>query len=277
MDVAACPDCLAKLTFEQAQLRCTGCDRVFAAAGSGFDLLPNGVASFPTCDQSGIPPWRQKFIARVYTPFNRSSRIRRAVRRVLDVLDDDSWGLNIGSSETLLHPRLLNLDICPNPKLHVLGTAERLPFADGSLACAISQEVFEHLPDPFQAAREVARVLRPGGLFYLQAPFIIGFHNGPHDYWRMTGKGLCELVQSVGLEAIDVQPAIGAGTSMYRISVEFAATLAAALWQRLYLPAKAAAALCFVPVRWLDFITTNESKPNRIPAGYFVIAKKSGP
>ena len=54
----------------------------------------------------------------------------------------------------------------------------------------------------------------------------------------------------------------------------FPATLAATLWSKLYLPAKAAAALFLIPIRWTDIVTTDESETNRIPAGYYVIAKK---
>lgn len=43
------------------------------------------------------------------------------------------------------------------------GNAYDLPFRDGSLDAVTCERVFQHLADPDRAAREIARVLRPGG------------------------------------------------------------------------------------------------------------------
>lgn len=48
------------------------------------------------------------------------------------------------------------------------GTA--LPFADASFDLAVSNHVIEHLDDAALHLRELARVLRPGGLAYLATP-----------------------------------------------------------------------------------------------------------
>src|SRR5436305_8076009 len=47
---------------------------------------------------------------------------------------------------------------------YVEGSAEVLPLADGSQAAALLSNVIQHFRDRDAAAREVARVLRPGGL-----------------------------------------------------------------------------------------------------------------
>ena len=43
--------------------------------------------------------------------------------------------------------------------------AAKLSFDDASFDLVISQNVFHHIPDWESAVREVARVLRPGGVF----------------------------------------------------------------------------------------------------------------
>lgn len=45
----------------------------------------------------------------------------------------------------------------------ILGDGERLPFRDATFDYVTSALVFCSIPDPAQALREVARVLRPGG------------------------------------------------------------------------------------------------------------------
>ena len=46
------------------------------------------------------------------------------------------------------------------------GDVRALPFADGSLSVVLSGGLLEHFRDPAPVIREMARALRPGGLFY---------------------------------------------------------------------------------------------------------------
>lgn len=45
------------------------------------------------------------------------------------------------------------------------GSADNLPCADGSMDVAVCTDVLVHVPRPQAVIREIARVLRPGGLF----------------------------------------------------------------------------------------------------------------
>lgn len=50
------------------------------------------------------------------------------------------------------------------------GDAARLPFAGGTFDVAFCIDASEHFPEPQRAAAELARVLKPGGVFFLSAP-----------------------------------------------------------------------------------------------------------
>ncbi len=52
----------------------------------------------------------------------------------------------------------------------LFGGAEHIPLPDSSVDLVYSSNLFEHLYDLAAAALEVRRVLRPGGLFFVEAP-----------------------------------------------------------------------------------------------------------
>src|SRR5438034_5958483 len=54
---------------------------------------------------------------------------------------------------------------------------------DASVDAVISSQVIEHLPDDRVLAPEIARVLKPGGWFYVASVI-----RGPHAFWLYKGK-----------------------------------------------------------------------------------------
>jgi SAM-dependent methyltransferase len=61
-------------------------------------------------------------------------------------------------------------DLEPGPLVDRTMDLERLPHPDGSLDLVLCSHVLEHVRDDVQAARELARVLAPGGLALVQVP-----------------------------------------------------------------------------------------------------------
>jgi SAM-dependent methyltransferase len=59
--------------------------------------------------------------------------------------------------------------------------------------------VLEHLDRPGQALRETVRILRPGGWFMIEVPFIYPVHDAPLDFRRWTQNGLTVELQQAGL------------------------------------------------------------------------------
>lgn len=217
---------------------------------------------------------RSRFVRRFWATHHRSRAAAELLGGVLLDLPADGRGLNVGCGEARLDRRLIHLDRTRTPAVDCMADAHRLPFAEAAFPLVVSQETVEHLPDPFEAVREMARVLRPAGTLYLQAPFVIGYHPGPEDYWRFTRAGMRRLLEQAGLRVVRVQPVIGPGTGLHRILVEFAAGLIARLVPAAYASAKGLAALAFYPVKWLDGWLLSAAQADRIPGGYVAIGQK---
>jgi SAM-dependent methyltransferase len=219
-----------------------------------------------------LKSWRGRFVASVYATHNRSPQIQAALHRCLDQIGPGARGLEVGAGSSHLHPDLITLDLVAAPTIDVCASAEHLPFPDGVFDLVVSQEVLEHVRDPFQAMREMRRVLKEGGRVYCQVPFIIGYHPGPTDFWRFTREGILELVEKAGLRPYEMALAVGPGTGFYRIAVEFLAVLVSRFAKPLYLPAKGAFALLLCPLKWLDPFLSKSPGADRIPGGYLIIA-----
>jgi SAM-dependent methyltransferase len=268
-----CPDCHQRLETDDAVIRCDRCGRSFDRLGNALCLLP-GQCSGPVAINPPSPYWQAWFIGSVYSRAKRSREAGHALARVLSVIGPTAWGLNAGSSSTRLHPRLINLDICSSPEVDVIGTAEQLPFDSGTLCCIVSQEVLEHVADPERAVREAFRVLMSGGQFYIQTPFILGVHGAPNDFWRFTDYGLHCLLVRAGFIIEELALTYGAGTALYQVAVEYVASIAAAVSTKLYKPVKGIAAILATPLRLANLVTSKNTAWNRIPAGYFAVARK---
>ncbi|GJD47447.1 Ubiquinone biosynthesis O-methyltransferase, mitochondrial [Methylobacterium crusticola] len=93
------------------------------------------------------------------------------------------------------YANVVNLEIVDYDTTDVLGIGEVLPFRDASFDAVISIAVLEHVRDPFACAREIARVLKPGGRLVCAVPFLQPLHGYPHHYYNMTGEGLRNLFE----------------------------------------------------------------------------------
>jgi len=77
-------------------------------------------------------------------------------------------------------------------------SAMALPFRDATFDAVLFSEVMEHLEQPEDALREIARVMRSGGHLLLTVPFNYMQHEAPHDHVRYTQFGLLALLDRHG-------------------------------------------------------------------------------
>ncbi len=69
---------------------------------------------------------------------------------------------------------------------------------DDRFDLVIAEQVFEHIPYPLRAAKNVLEMLRPGGCFLISTPFLIRRHACPLDCSRWTETGMKYLLIESG-------------------------------------------------------------------------------
>ncbi len=78
----------------------------------------------------------------------------------------------------------------------------KFPVQSGSFDVVISGQAFEHIEFPWLTIREVARVLRSGGVVIIIAPCSGPEHKFPVDCWRFYPDGMRALAKWAGLDCV---------------------------------------------------------------------------
>ena len=65
-----------------------------------------------------------------------------------------------------------------------------VPLKTNSVDFIYSNNCFEHINAPWLAAKELTRILKPGGHIFVSAPWAWRYHPVPIDYWRYSPEAL---------------------------------------------------------------------------------------
>jgi len=138
---------------------------------------------------------------------------------VLDV------GAGNGSSQIVLEKygyKWISLDIEMNKQLSLNADAHFLPFYDKTFDLVISIAVLEHLRNPWNAVKEINRVIKNKGFFFGSVAFLEQFHK---SYFHFTHLGLQEILSKSGFELLDIfegwHVVTSIGRSLFRFPFEY--------------------------------------------------------
>jgi len=87
----------------------------------------------------------------------------------------------------------------------LLADMHYIPLQDECMDSVLSIAVLEHTRLPWECAREIHRVLRPGGTAVICVPFLQSEHSVPHDFFRYTVYGLQSMLEWAGFEVESVE------------------------------------------------------------------------
>jgi len=122
---------------------------------------------------------------------------------VLNVGSGGDIGKQISSAQIARGFAVTSTDIDPSRNPDVVDDISSSSFQDESFDAIIIMEVLEHVPNPFQAASELCRLLKPGGRLILSVPYIFPLHDRPYDFFRFTKYGLANLF--LALEDVQIR------------------------------------------------------------------------
>jgi SAM-dependent methyltransferase len=158
-----------------------------------------------------LPRWVSKRIE-----VNRLESLR-LLEKARSQIQDGDLVLDAGSgegryAEYLEHTRYVGLDLAVGDfewdysKLDVIGDLRFMPFVDESFDAAICIQTLEHVNEPMLVTKEISRVLKPGGRYYLSAPMAWHQHQKPHDYFRYTSFGFQYLLEKSNMRVVEMRP-----------------------------------------------------------------------
>lgn len=207
----SCGDALGPGNEATLALRCAGCAALYPVVRGVPILVDDARSMFQQRECAGTAdrierPRRLadhvRHLARRIVPkpignIVGEANLRLLARRLREETDSPAvlviggGSLGVGIDALVGDPafRVVESDIVFGPRTNLVCDAQALPFADGTFDAVIAQAVFEYFSDPFQAADEIHRVLRPGGHVYAESPFMQQVHGGPYDFFRFTHVG----------------------------------------------------------------------------------------
>lgn len=192
------------------------------------------------------------------------------VEATLAMLDTDARICDVGAGGRRITPATVTVDAFWGDNTDIVSDAASLGIASESFDCVFCTGTLEHLPDPWAAAREIARITRPGGIVHIDAPFMQGYHADPHDYWRFTQDGLHKLFQD--FEEIDRGVHIGPASGLSWIFTAFCQGLAGNKRSRKWL-FRFARIVAF-PWKYLDLFMVKRPYSYLAAGGVYFVGKK---
>jgi SAM-dependent methyltransferase len=100
------------------------------------------------------------------------------------------------------------LDVAADYGPDIVGDIHSIPLPDASVDGVVCRSVLEHVERPWDAMREIKRILKPGGHAFIQVPSTYPYHarigSGAYpDYWRFFDSTI--RLMSDGFETVQIQ------------------------------------------------------------------------
>ncbi len=161
---------------------------------------------------------------------------------------------------------VINIDETCKPDFFV-DIEGKFPFGDSSFDHAVCFNVLEHVYEFENAISETVRTVRPGGIIVIGVPMLYHIHGSPDDFLRYTASALRRLVIKYDCEVVELYT-IGSGF----FSLGFQCIGGAIPTNFLRMVYKNVSV--FLDTKLSRISKKYKKLSDRLPLGYFIIAKK---
>ena len=196
------------------------------------------------------------------------------IDNVLRDLPSQARICDLGAGGHRLDPRVITVDRFQLHQTDIVADLHELPLGDGRLDCVICTGTLEHVRDPRRVMHEISRVLKPGGLIYVEVPFMQGYHRDPTDYWRWTLDGLDLFCTQNGFEKMRAGAHMGPSSTVTWVLRQYALCFVNNAWaQRVIF---ALVSVILHPLKYLDILLRRNEHFLAVFSGVFFLGRKSG-
>ena len=189
------------------------------------------------------------------------------------VLDAGAGNLTAKPILTRLCESYLSLDIeRRNVDVDMIDDIQTLSsIADSSFDTVYSSQVLEHVPRPWDAIKQIYRILKRDGYAVVTVPHLSALHEEPYDFYRYTPHSLEYLFSREGFQVIKIKNMGGLLSFVFHPASMFLVLLFWPIpiirWLVLYMNFF----LLVLPIVYLDKMLRLEK---RFPANLLILARK---
>lgn len=122
----------------------------------------------------------------------------------------------------------IGFDFYPGPNVDIVGDAHQLSryFVDQQFDIIYSSAVFEHFAMPWLVATEIVKLLKLGGIIFVETHFSYGSHERPWHFFQFSDMALRVLFSpALGIECIEAgasNPIVGRFSALADNNLKFA-------------------------------------------------------
>jgi SAM-dependent methyltransferase len=182
--------------------------------------------------------------------------------------------LNLGCGTQNLDPEIINVDFTSFPHVDILlDFTKTLPIRNESVDGVISISVLEHLVNPSLAANEIVRILKKGGVVYVNTPFLYPYHGAPEDYSRWTLSGLSQIFGK-NMQVLSSGPRGGVFCVYISVTAHLLAQCLCCGSEKLYYLFNHMTLAFLAPFKLFDFLNIKLPFSHYLSPSFYWIAKK---